>query len=56
VNGLIEDGTKRLDDHRWQLVWDGARPGDKRERLWLFVAKESKPKTVVVARKKPGRI
>jgi len=27
---------KEVDRKRWTLVWEGARPGDRRERYFLF--------------------
>ena len=37
VNGLTNNAPESLlSDRDWELVWDGARPGDARERLWLF--------------------
>ncbi|WP_339938765.1 hypothetical protein, partial [Undibacterium luofuense] len=37
VNGLTNSAPESLlSDREWELVWDGARPGDARERLWLF--------------------
>ncbi|MEB0137953.1 MULTISPECIES: glycosyltransferase family 39 protein [unclassified Undibacterium] len=40
VNGLQNQQPQHLHDENWRLLWDGARPGDSRERLWLFAAKK----------------
>jgi 4-amino-4-deoxy-L-arabinose transferase-like glycosyltransferase len=39
VNGLVSDLPEQLDSRHWNLIWEGARPGDYRERLWLFSAR-----------------
>jgi 4-amino-4-deoxy-L-arabinose transferase-like glycosyltransferase len=36
VDGIAESPPADIDPRHWNLVWEGARPGDKRERLWLF--------------------
>ena len=36
VNGLASAPPKNLGPG-WRQVWDGARPGDYKERFWLFV-------------------
>jgi hypothetical protein len=41
VNGLNAIKPAELLTHpEWQLVWEGARPGDQRERLWLFASRK----------------
>jgi 4-amino-4-deoxy-L-arabinose transferase-like glycosyltransferase len=41
VNGLNAIKPVELLTHpEWQLVWEGARPGDQRERLWLFASRK----------------
>jgi 4-amino-4-deoxy-L-arabinose transferase-like glycosyltransferase len=39
VNGLASDQPEQLGSGQWDLLWQGARPGDTRERLWLFGVK-----------------
>lgn len=41
VNGFQSQLPEHLNSHQWHLVWEGARPGDQRERLWLFAAKKT---------------
>lgn len=36
VDGTIDDMPAQFDTPHWSLVWQGGRPGDGRERLWLF--------------------
>lgn len=36
VDGFAESPPKDVDSKQWRRVWEGARPGDTRERLWLF--------------------
>jgi hypothetical protein len=38
VNGTVHAPPSGFDADKWKLVWDGARPGDIREKLWLFTA------------------
>ena len=50
VNGFSSAPPRDIDAARWMLAWQGARPGDTRERFWLFSARPphdmaSKPKT-----------
>ena len=36
---LVQISRRRvftLDANEWQPVWNGSRPGDRHERLWLF--------------------
>jgi len=40
INGFQKNLPQHLHDKNWQLVWEGARPGDNNERLWLFAAKK----------------
>lgn len=40
INGSAASPPGDIDLVRWALVWEGARPGDFRERFWLFSAKE----------------
>ncbi len=34
--GVASDGPHGLESSEWQLKWEGARPGERRERFWLF--------------------
>ena len=34
--GVASDSPRGLDAKEWQLKWEGARPGERRERFWLF--------------------
>ncbi len=34
--GVASDGPRGLDANEWKLKWEGARPGEYRERFWLF--------------------
>ncbi len=34
--GVASDSPHGLDTNEWQLKWEGARPGERRERFWLF--------------------
>jgi hypothetical protein len=36
VDGTVDDLPMQIGSHNWKLVWEGARPGDSRERMWLF--------------------
>lgn len=36
-------GRKPLADLRWTLLWNGSRPGDERERFWLFTSSAPRP-------------
>ena len=40
INGFQKLPPDNLHDKHWELVWEGARPGDDNERLWLFAAKK----------------
>ena len=40
INGFQKNKPEHLHNKKWQLVWEGARPGDDNERLWLFAAKK----------------
>ena len=39
VNGFKDRPPRDVDPARWALVWQGARPGDSKERFWLFSGK-----------------
>lgn len=41
VDGLAKQEPKDIDSSKWELVWQGARPSDHRERLWLYRAKQA---------------
>ena len=34
--GVASNAPHGLDETGWQLQWQGARPGERRERFWLF--------------------
>lgn len=38
IEGLAESPPQSIDSKQWKQVWEGARPGDTRERFWLFTA------------------
>ncbi|HJW53742.1 MAG TPA: glycosyl transferase [Burkholderiaceae bacterium] len=38
INGLASAPPQDINPDHWQLVWDGARPSDDRERFWLYKA------------------
>lgn len=39
VDGFVHQLPLQIDRQQWQLVWEGARPGDLNERLWLFATR-----------------
>lgn len=39
VNGTATAPPRNIDARRWILTWEGARPGDRHERFWLFSAR-----------------
>lgn len=39
VNGFRDSPPRDIDAAQWSLIWQGARPGDTRERFWLFSAR-----------------
>lgn len=39
INGAASAPPRDIDAGRWVLTWQGARPGDRRERFWLYSAK-----------------
>jgi 4-amino-4-deoxy-L-arabinose transferase-like glycosyltransferase len=39
VQGYVPSGTRHLDLRGWEMIWEGARPGDTWQRFWLFRAK-----------------
>jgi 4-amino-4-deoxy-L-arabinose transferase-like glycosyltransferase len=39
IEGLANSPPREIDLSRWKLIWEGARPDDKRERLWLYAAR-----------------
>lgn len=47
VGGLADSPPEDLGAKHWKLVWEGARPGDKRERLWLFSGTSAAPSVAV---------
>lgn len=38
LQGLASAPPRDIDPKRWVRIWEGARPGDLRERFWLFAA------------------
>ncbi len=38
IDGAAKSPPSYIDTRRWKLIWEGARPGDIRERFWLFEA------------------
>jgi 4-amino-4-deoxy-L-arabinose transferase-like glycosyltransferase len=43
INGFAESPPTNIDPRRWNLIWEGARPGDRHERFWLFSETGAKP-------------
>lgn len=41
IDGLAAEPPINVDPGKWTLVWEGARPSDRRERLWLFTANKN---------------
>lgn len=41
VNGKAAAPPRDVAAGRWALTWEGARPGDRDERFWLYVARTS---------------
>lgn len=37
IDGRVQSPPIGIDSARWSLVWEGARPGDRRERFWLYI-------------------
>lgn len=40
VNGRAAAPPRDIAAGRWALAWEGARPGDRNERFWLYTAKK----------------
>ena len=40
VNGKAAAPPRDIAAGRWVLIWEGARPGDRVERFWLYAAKK----------------
>jgi hypothetical protein len=36
INGTASAPPADLEPHRWRALWQGARPGDRNERFWLY--------------------
>lgn len=36
INGVASAPPADVDTERWRAVWQGARPGDREERFWLY--------------------
>ena len=43
VQGYTPEGTHKVDLRGYHQVWQGARPGDRWQRFWLFRADRSDP-------------
>lgn len=41
IDGVADAPPRDIDTSLWKLVWEGARPSDQHERLWLFKAVET---------------
>jgi len=39
--GVASDAPRHMAHDGWQLKWEGSRPGERRERFWLFTRKTS---------------
>jgi 4-amino-4-deoxy-L-arabinose transferase-like glycosyltransferase len=39
--GVANDAPRNMDIEGWQLKWEGSRPGEHRERFWLFTRKNN---------------
>ncbi|MDB5936509.1 MAG: glycosyltransferase family 39 protein [Massilia sp.] len=44
VNGRANSPPRDIAAGRWVLTWEGARPGDRDERFWLYSARSSSRK------------
>ena len=53
VDGFQRQPTEYLKDKHWELVWEGARPGDDNERLWLFAAKKMTNQLALSSARRP---
>lgn len=36
INGLAKAPPADVEPHQWRALWQGARPGDRAERFWLY--------------------
>lgn len=43
INGVAAEPPQNIDPDRWVPVWEGARPGDSRERFWLYATHNNLP-------------
>jgi 4-amino-4-deoxy-L-arabinose transferase-like glycosyltransferase len=46
VNGAADTPPGNIDVGRWVLTWQGARPGDRHERFWLYIQRNAAKKKV----------
>ncbi|MFZ6688070.1 ArnT family glycosyltransferase [Undibacterium sp. SXout11W] len=55
INGFQKQQPEHMHDKNWELVWEGARPGDNNERLWLFAAKKMNGQLAFSSARRPLR-
>lgn len=53
IDGFQRQPPEHLRDKNWRLVWEGARPGDSNERLWLFEAKKMNGQLALSSARRP---
>ena len=39
VQGFVQDQLPVADSKGWEMIWSGARPGDNRQKFWLYRTK-----------------